>query len=73
MTITYQAIDFTNAGEAIQYASAGGGVAILVDGPPQVVAQADADRLAAAGVEFAYLVDHETPDGRHQIMNIPVN
>lgn len=72
MTITYNAIDFANAGEAIQYADASGGVAILVSGP-QVVSQADADRLAAAGVEFAYLVDHEMPDGERRIMTVPVN
>jgi hypothetical protein len=73
MTITYKAIDFANPGEAIQYADAAGGVAVLVDGPPQVVSQADADRLDKAGVEFAYLVDHEMPDGEHRIMTVPVN
>ena len=73
MAITYKAIDFDTAGEAIQYAEAAGGVAILVNGPPQVVSQADAERLGQAGVEFAYLVDHEMPDGERRIMTIPVN
>ena len=73
MTITYRAIDFANAGAAIQYADAAGGVAVLVDGPPQVVSQADVDRLAAASIEFAYLVDHEMPDGERRIMTVLVN
>lgn len=73
MTIEYQAIEFETAHEAIQWAEADGcGVAILLDGP-KVVSQADADRLAAAGVEFAYLHDHEMPDGTHRIVTVPVN
>jgi len=28
-----------------------------------VVARREADRLAEAGIEFAYLCDHEMPDG----------
>ena len=27
--------------------------------------------LAAAGVEFAYLCDHEMPDGTHRIITVP--
>lgn len=73
MTIEYEAIEFETAGEAIQWTYASGrGVAILLDGP-KVVDQKDADRLAAAGVEFAYLCDHEMPDGSHRIMTVPVN
>ncbi|MCK6458173.1 MAG: hypothetical protein L6Q92_16795 [Phycisphaerae bacterium] len=73
MTIEYQAIDFETAHEAIQWTEASGkGVAILLDGP-KVVSQDDADRLAAAGVEFAYLHDHEMPDGTHRIVTVPVN
>jgi hypothetical protein len=33
----------------------------------------DADRLEAAFVEFAYLHDHEMPDGSHRIVTVPVN
>lgn len=33
----------------------------------------EADRLAAAGIEFAYLCDHEMPDGKHYIATVPVN
>lgn len=73
MTIEYQAIEFKTACEAIQWTEAGEvGVAILLDGP-KVVSRADADRLAAAGVEFAYLHDHEMPDGTFRIVTIPVN
>jgi len=55
MTIEYHAIEFETAHEAIQWTEASGkGVAILLDGP-KVVEQQDVDRLAAAGVEFAYL------------------
>jgi hypothetical protein len=60
--------------DAIQWANASGqGEAILLDGNPVVVPQTDIDRLAAAGVEFAYLCDHELPDGTHRIVTIPVN
>ena len=73
MTITYRAYDFDTAGDAIQFAFASGGEAVLVDGKHQVISQKDATRLAAAGVEFAYLVDREIPDGERRIMTIPVN
>lgn len=73
MTIEYQAIDFETAHEAIQWTEASSkGVAILLNGP-KVVDQKDIDRIAAAGVEFAYLHDHEMPDGSHRIVTVPVN
>jgi hypothetical protein len=73
MTIEYEAIEFEAAHEAIQWTEASGkGVAILLDGP-KVVEQNDVDRLAAARVEFAYLHDHEMPDGSHRIVTVPVN
>jgi len=73
-TIEIKSTEFETAGEAIQWTNADGrGVAILLDGKNLVVDQADADRLAAAGVEFAYLCDHEMPDGTHRIMTVPVN
>ena len=73
MTIEFKAIEFESAHEAIQWTEASGkGVAILLDGP-RVVEQKDVDRLAAAGVEFAYLHDHEMPDGTHRIVTVPVN
>ncbi len=74
MTIEFQAIEFETASEAIQHRYADGrGEAVLFDGKNLVVPQVDLDRLAAAGVEFAYLHDHEMPDGSHRIVTIPVN
>lgn len=73
MTIEYQAIEFRSGHEAIQWTEAAGSCeAILLDGP-KVVRRAEADRLAALGVEFAYLCDHEMPDGQHIIVTVPVN
>jgi len=71
--MTYQAIEFDSADEALQHANAASGEAILLYGQPLVVSQDDAHRLHAAGVEFAYLVDHDLPDGTSRILSIPVN
>ncbi len=74
MTIEFTAIEFETAGEAIQWTEAGEcGAAVRVDGHNYVVDQAEAERLAAVGVEFAYLHDHEMPDGGHRIVTVPVN
>ena len=59
--------------DAIQWADAAGGRAILLKGKPVVVETQDAERLEMARVEFAYLCDHEMPDGTHRIVSIPVN
>jgi len=73
-TITIQAIEFDSAGEAIQYADASGrGKAVRLNGRNCVVEDAEAIRMTAAGAEFAYLCDHEMPDGTHRIVTIPVN
>jgi len=74
MTTEFKAIEFETAHEAIQWTEADGcGVAVRVEGKNLVVARAEADRLAAAGVEFAYLCDHQMPDGEHRIVTVPVN
>jgi hypothetical protein len=74
MMINFKALDFETADEAIQHANAiGDGVAIKLRRERLVVSQEDAERLNAAGVEFAYLCDHDTPDGTHRIVTIPVN
>jgi hypothetical protein len=44
-----------------------------VRGQAMVVDQSDAHRLEAASVEFAYLHDHEMPDGSYRIVTVPVN
>jgi hypothetical protein len=60
--------------DALQHADASGfGEAILLDGKAMVVPQADCDRLQAAGVGFAYLHNHEMPDGSYRIMTVPVD
>ena len=33
----------------------------------------DRDRLDEAGVSFAYLFNHEMPDGSYRIVTVPVN
>lgn len=71
MTIT--AIEFRTAHEAIQYAEAGGGRAIAWTGRHLVAARAEVEKLEVAGEEFAFLFDHEIPDGTHRIMTVPVN
>ena len=74
MQIEYRAIKCESMSDALQWADAGGfGEAVLVDGKPMVVPQADCDRLQAAGVEFAYLHNHEMPDGSYRIVTVPVN
>ncbi len=74
MTIEFKAIEFKTAGEAIQWTEASGhGQAVRLDGKNYVMEEAEADRLAEAGVEFAYLCDHEMPDGEHLIITVPVN
>lgn len=72
-TIEFRGTPFATAGDAIQHAEAAGGEAVRVGGRHLVVLQAEADRLATAGVEFAYLADHEGPDGRRRILAVPVN
>jgi hypothetical protein len=71
--MTFKAIEFDTAGEAIQYSNAGGGEAILLDGKNTVVADSEARRLAEAGVYFAYFIERLVPDGPGRIMTIPVN
>ncbi len=74
MNIELKAIEFPTAHEAIQWTYASGeGEAITLRGKRYVAARAEIDRLAAAGVAFAYLCDHEMTDGTHRIITVPVN
>ena len=74
MSITFRAIEFDNAHEAIQHTYASGrGEAVLLSGKHYMMERDEAERLAAARVEFAYLFDHELPDGAHRIVTVPVN
>jgi hypothetical protein len=68
------AFEHRTASDAIQWMYADGrGEAIYVGGRYVTAPKAECDRLAAEGVSFAYLHDHELPDGRHTIVTIPVN
>jgi hypothetical protein len=70
----FSAHEFESGFEAVQYAEAGGGVAILWEGKHLVARQADVDRIAADGDEFAYLVAADMPDeDDFRIVTIPVN
>lgn len=75
MTIEFEAIEFDTTDEALQHYSASGygDAVIAVNRRYYVVRNAEANRLAAAGVEFAYVCDHEMPDGTFRIMTVPVN
>jgi hypothetical protein len=75
--ITIRATEHRSAAEALQYLAASGderGILIGADGGRRVkyltLTQAEAERLEAAGIEFAYLSYHE-PTGR--IVTIPIN
>ncbi len=69
--IKLHATQHRSAHEALQHLEASGDDrAISVGDKYLTLSQAEADRLAAMGVEFAYLVRHR-PTGR--IMTIPVN
>ena len=74
-TILIKAAEFDTANEAFQhhYASGEGDAVIAVGRRYMVTTQAEADRLAEAGVEFAYLHLHELADGRETILSVPVN
>ena len=67
-TMAFEMRKFDTKGEAVQYSEAAGGSAILLEGEALVVDDDTAEELAAAGVEFAYLIDR---DGR--VMTVPVN
>jgi hypothetical protein len=73
--ITIQGVECESMSDALQWADASGqGEAVVIEGHgPMVVPQSDLDRLAEAGVGFAYLFNHEMPDGTFRIITVPVN
>jgi len=74
MTIKIKATEFETAGEAIRQAGlTAGDVAITLNGKNYVTNRGEADRLAAAGVEFAYLHYCQRSDGTRVIVTVPVN
>ena len=70
---SFKAIEFETAGDALQHTEAAGGKAILFNARNFVVTTDEAIRIERAGVEFAYVVEHEMPGGECQILTIPVN
>jgi len=67
--ITFEATEHATAHEAIQHLDVSGDAhAILLDGKYLTAQRAEIEKIAATGVEFAYLVDHHG-----KIMTIPVN
>jgi hypothetical protein len=67
--ITIRGTEHPSAHEAIQHLDVSGDDhAILVDNKYLTLKQAEAEKIATAGIEFAYLVDHQG-----KIMTIPVN
>ena len=74
MQITIHGAEFGTAHLAVQHTYAAGyGEVIAVAGKYLVVEPAEAHRLAALGVSFAYLIDHQMPDGSYRLLSVPVN
>jgi hypothetical protein len=76
-TITIHAIRCSDASEAIQLCDCEPTlkqpVAVSLPEGYFAMEKSEAERIAAAGVEFAYLFDHEMPDGTHRLISVPVN
>jgi hypothetical protein len=72
-TLHVQGEEFPTLDEAIQetYAS-GSGEVIKIGGKFVVVGKAEADRLTALSVPFAFYCDHELPNGEVMTVTVPV-
>ena len=67
--VTIRATEHRSAHEAIQHLDVSGDDhAILLYGKCLTAKRAEVEKIVAAGIEFAYLVDHQG-----KIMTIPVN
>lgn len=74
MAIQIHAIECRTAREALDTArNSGCGDAILLNGKHYAIFRADAERLAAAGVQFAYLHEITLEDGSRRIVTVPIN
>lgn len=73
--VTFEGIELPSASEAIQHANADPEMdtAITLHGKHYAVPKFTAEHLESQGIAFAYLHDHEMPDGTHRIMTVPVN
>jgi hypothetical protein len=73
-TIEFKAIECRSALEALRIADESEcGKAILLNGMHYAIFRPEAERLEAAGVEFAYLGVMTLPDGEQRIVTVPVN
>jgi hypothetical protein len=75
VTVTFEGIEFPNASEALQHANADPRMdtTILLGGKHYAVAKEMAQRIETEGIAFAYLCDHQMPDGTWRIVTVPVN
>lgn len=74
MTLEIKGIECQDMSDALGWIDAQGhGLAIRIGGKVLVVEKAEAIRIEALGVSFAYLFDHQMPDGRHRIVTVPIN
>jgi len=71
----FEGIELPSAGQAIQHANADPryDTPILLGGKHYAIARETGHRLEAMGVGFAYLGEHERPDGQVRLITIPVN
>ena len=67
--VTIRATEHPSAHEALQHLEVSGDDrAILIGGKYLTAKKAEVEKVAATGIEFAYLVDHHG-----KIMTVPVN
>jgi hypothetical protein len=73
-TIRIRGIECENASDAFGWVDARGhGHVISIGNKTLVVDKAEAERVETLGVEFAYLHDHEMPDGTRRTISVLVN
>ena len=74
MTITIKGPGFDSIAEAMQHWYASGADSVIsIGGKYVVTTKAEAERVAAMGVAFAYVHDHPMPDGTYRTVTVPVN
>jgi len=73
--VAFEGVHLPTAAEALQHANADPEVdtPITLHGKYYAVPKSTAEHLETEGLAFAYLQDHEMPDGKHEIMTVPVN
>ncbi len=61
------------AADALQDCDASGWDCVLFVGDKYPCVMQEADRPEPEGVEFAYVCDHQMPDGSYRMVAVPVN